>query len=245
MVAKELRITGRVHEVGYRLFLLNKAEELLLERFTARNIVTEGKECVLVHVDGPEELVSRFVAFADSQYPPEAVVDSVEVRAYSGPVMSLDSFRQSFMVTQLTKLAQAGVSMLVKQDRTIEILESVKGDTALMLEKQDETIAVIKEEGEKTREVVKEESEKTREVVRGEGHLTRDLMSVEGEKTREVVREVVRDESEKTRELIGSEGEKTRGVFKGTREEEIAWVKDEITDLKATLTRVKQKVGVE
>jgi len=191
MVAKELRITGRVHEVGYRLFLLNKAEELLLERFTARNIVTEGKECVLVHVDGPEELVSRFVAFADSQYPPEAVVDSVEVRAYSGPVMSLDSFRQSFMVTQLTKLAQAGVSMLVKQD---------------------ETIAVIKGEG---------------------------------EKTREVVREVVRDESEKTRELIGSEGEKTRGVLKGTREDEIVWVKDEITDLKATLTRVKQKVGVE
>ena len=187
MVAKELRITGRVHEVGYRLFLLNKAEELLLERFTARNIVTEGKECVLVHVDGPEELVSRFVAFADSQYPPEAVVDSVEVRAYSGPVMSLDSFRQSFMVTQLTKLAQAGVSMLVKQD---------------------ETIAVIKGEGEKTREVV-------------------------------------RDESEKTRELIGSEGEKTRGVLKGTREDEIVWVKDEITDLKATLTRVKQKVGVE
>jgi len=191
MVAKELRITGRVHEVGYRLFQLNKAEELLLERFTARNIVTEGKECVLVHVDGPEELVSRFVAFADSQYPPEAVVDSVEVRAYSGPVMSLDSFRQSFMVTQLTKLAQAGVSMLVKQD---------------------ETIAVIKGEG---------------------------------EKTREVVREVVRDESEKTRELIGSEGEKTRGVLKGTREDEIVWVKDEITDLKATLTRVKQKVGVE
>ena len=203
MTAKELRITGKVHDVGYRLFLLNKAEELLLERFTARNIVTEGKECVLVHVDGPEELVSRFVAFADSQYPPEAVVDSVEVRAYSGPVMSLDSFRQSVMVTQLTKLAQAGVSMLVKQD---------------------ETIAVIKEEGEKTRAVVKEESEKTREVVKEEGHLTRDLMSVEGEK----MREVVRDESEKTRELIGSEGEKTRGVFKGTLEEEVAWVKDEI-----------------
>ena len=209
--AKELRITGQVHEVGYRLFLLNKAEELLLERFSARNIVTEGKDCVLVHVDGPEELVGHFTAFAESQYPPEAVVDSVEVRAYSGTVMSLDSFRQSFMVMQLTKLAQAGVSMLVKQD---------------------ETIAVIKGEG-----------EKTREVVRGEGQLTRDLMSVEGEKTREVVREVVRDESEKTRELLGSEGEKTRGVLKGTLQEDIAWVKDELIDMKAT--RVKQKVGVE
>ena len=116
ITAKELRITGKVHEVGYRLFLLNKAEDLLLERFSARNIVTEGKECVLVRVDGPEELVSRFVAFAESQYPPKAVVDSVEVRAYSGPVMSLDSFQKSLMVAQLEKLVQACVRMLRKSD---------------------------------------------------------------------------------------------------------------------------------
>ena len=204
MTAKELRITGKVHDVGYRLFLLSEAEGLLLERFVARNIVMAGKECVLVRVDGQEELVSRFVAFAESQYPPKAVVDSVEVRAYTDPVMSIDAFRQSFMVTQLAKLAQTGVSMLGKQDamlgkqdRTIDILESVKSDTAMMLEKQDRTIAVLKEEGEKTRTVVKEE------------------------------------------------GDKTRGVLKGTLQEEIAWVKDELIDMKATLNRVKQKVGVE
>ena len=203
MTAKELRITGKVHDVGYRLFLLSEAEGLLLERFMARNIVMDGKDCVLVRVDGPDELVSRFIAFAESQYPPTAVVDSVEVRSYADTVMSIDAFRQSFMVTQLAKIAQTGVSMvgkqdamldkqdamldkqdamLGKQDRTIEILESVKGDTAMMLEKQDETIAVIKAESEKTRTVVKEE------------------------------------------------GEKTRGVLKGTLEEEIAWVKDELID---------------
>jgi acylphosphatase len=209
MVAKELRITGKVHDAGYRLFLLSEAEQLPLEHFTARNIVTDGKECVLVRVDGPPELVSRFVAFAKSNHPPEAVVDSVEVMAYSGTVMSIDSFRKSLMVAQLEKLVQACVSMLGKQD---------------------ETILVIKEEGGKTRGVVKEEGEKTREVVQEEGKLTRDLMSTEGEKTREVVQE---------------EGEKTRGVLKGTLAEDMVWVKDEIIDMKATLNRVKQKVGVE
>jgi acylphosphatase len=216
MTAKELRITGKVHDVGYRLFLLSEAEGLSLERFVAWNIITEGKDCVLVRVDGPDELVSQFVAFAESQYPPTAVVDSVEVRSYADTVMSIDAFRQSFMVTQLAKIAQTGVSMLGKQDA--------------MLGKQDETIAVIKDEGEKTRAVVQEESEKTRAIVKEEGKLTRDLMSAEGEKTREVVKE---------------EGEKTRGVLKGTVEEEIAWVKDELIDMKATLNRVKQKVGVE
>lgn len=133
-----------------------------------------GKECLLVRVDGPEEQLSQFVAFAESRYPPEAVVDSVEIRAYSGTVQGIDAFRQSFMVTQLAKIAQTGVSMLGKQDamlgkqdRTIDILESVKGDTALMLEKQDETIAVIKEEGEKTREVVQEEGKQIRGVLKG------------------------------------------------------------------------------
>ena len=226
MTAKELRITGKVHDVGYRLFLLSEAEGLSLERFMARNIVTEGKDCVLVRVDGPDELVSRFIAFAESQYPSKAVVDSVEVRSYTDTVMSIDAFRQSFMVTQLAKLAQTGVSMVGKQDAMLGKQDAMLGkqDAMLgkmdtMLEKQDETIAVIKDEGEKTREVVKEE-----------GKLTRDLMSAEGEKTRTVVKE---------------EGEKTRGVLKGTVEEEIAWVKDELIDMKATLNRVKQKVGVE
>ncbi len=45
--------------------------------------------------------------------------------------------------------------------------------------------------------------------------------------------------------VIKGEGEKTRSVLKGTLEEEIAWVKDEIIGLKATLNKVKQKVGVD
>ncbi len=116
MTAKELRITGKVHDVGYRLFLLDEADGLSLERFMARNIVMAGKECVLVRVDGPAELVSRFVAFAESQYPPTAVVDAVEVRACTDPVMSIGAFRQSFMLTLLTKLVQAGERMMKKWD---------------------------------------------------------------------------------------------------------------------------------
>ena len=101
--------------------------------------------------------------FAESNYPPRASVESVEIKDYGEEVRSIDSFRQSLMVFQLTKMAQAGVGMLGKQDKTIEILESVKGDTSKMLEKQDETISVIKEESEKTREVVSVESDLIRQ----------------------------------------------------------------------------------
>lgn len=173
-------IKGKVHDVGYRLFLLSEAERLLIEKFDARNVLVNGEQHLIVLIKGAEEGINRFVAFAESNYPPEASVKSVEVEDYSDEVMGVDSFRQSFMVFQLTKIAQVGVGMLNKQDKmldkqdtmidkqdkTIAILESVKGDTSKMIEKQDETVRVIKEESQKNREAVCDESEKTREVLK-------------------------------------------------------------------------------
>jgi acylphosphatase len=193
MAAKELRLKGTVHDVGYRLFLLSEAERLPLERFDARNVLVEDQQCVLVRVEGAEEQISQFVAFVESNYPPDAVVESVEVTEYSGVVMSIESYRQSFMVSQVAKIAQTGISMLEKQDASLGNEDAMldKQDAMLdkqdaMLDKQEETIAVIKEGG-----------------------------------------------------------EKTRGVLRGTLEEEIAWVKDEIIDIKAALSKIKEKVGVE
>jgi len=205
MKAKEIVIKGKVHNVGYRFLLLSEAERWLIEKFDARNVLVKGEQHLIVLVEGVEEKISRFVEFVESSYPPEASVESVGVKDYKEEVRSIDAFRQSFMVFQLTKMAQAGVgmlgkqdAMLEKQDKTIEILESMKGDTSKMLEKQDDTIKVIKEESEKTREVTRAEGEKSREVV-------------------EKVREAVREESEKTRE-----------VMKEKIGEDVEWIKEEI-----------------
>ncbi|MCD6203997.1 MAG: acylphosphatase, partial [Methanophagales archaeon] len=114
--AKEIVIKGKVHDVGYRLFLLSEAERLLIEKFDARNVLVDGAQHLVVLVEGAEDKISRFVEFAKASYPPDASVQSVEVRDYGEEVRSIDSFRQSFMVFQLTKIAQAGVGMLEKQD---------------------------------------------------------------------------------------------------------------------------------
>jgi len=206
--AKEIVIRGKVHDVGYRLFLLSDAERLFIEKFAARNVLINGEQHLIVLVAGAEEKISKFVEFAESNYPPEASVESVEVKDYGEEVRSIDSFRQSLMVFQLTKIAHAGVGMLGKQDA--------------MLGKQDETIKVIKEESEKTREVTRAEGEKTREVV-----------------------EKVREEVEKTSEVVKDEGEKTREVMKEKIVEDVEWVKEEIIGIKATLGKVKEKVGVD
>ena len=215
MNAKKITVRGNVHDVGYRLFQLTEAESLLIEHFDARNSVVEGEQQLVALVGGPEEKVDRFLAFARSRYPADASVLAVDVEEYPEEIRGIDSFRQSFMVSQMAKLVQAGVGMLTKQD--------------LMLKKQDETIHAIREESEKTRETVKEESEKTRDVI-----------IVESEKTRDVVRE----ESEKTRDVIIVESEKTRDVIKGTIEEDVEWRKAELMEMKTTLGNVKEKVGM-
>jgi acylphosphatase len=244
MKAKEIAIKGKVHDVGYRLFLLSEAESLFIEKFDARNVLVEGEQHLIVRIEGVEERIKRFIVFVESNYPPEASVESVEVKDYGDEVRSIDSFRQSLMVFQLSKMAQLGVGMLGKQGKTIEILESVKEDTSKMLEKQDETISVIKEESEKTREVTRDEGEKTREITRAEGEKTREITRAEGEKTREVV-EKVREEVEKTGEVLSVESEKTRAVLKEKVEEDVEWIKEEIIGIKATLEKVTEKVGVD
>ncbi|NOR76849.1 MAG: acylphosphatase [Methanophagales archaeon] len=216
MKAKEIAIKGKVHDVGYRLFLLSEAESVFIEKFDARNVLVDGEQHLIVRVEGVEERIKRFIVFAESNYPPEASVEAVEVKDYGEEVRSIDSFRQSLMVFQLSKMAQAGVGML---------------------RKQDETISVIKEESEKTREVA-------REVARDGGKKSREVTMAEGEKTREVV-EKVREEVEKTREVVSVESEKTRVVLKEKIEEDVEWIKGEIIGIKATLEKVTEKVGVD
>ena len=236
MKAKEIAIKGKVHDVGYRLFLLSEAESVFIEKFDARNVLVEGEQHLIVRIEGAEEKISRFAEFTESNYPPEASVESVEVKDYGDEVRSIDSFRQSLMVFQFSKMAQLGVGMLGKQDKTIEILESVKGDTSKMLEKQDmmlEKQDMMLGKQDETISVIKEESEKTREVTRAEG-----------EKTRAVV-EKVREEVEKTREVVSVESEKTRTVLKEKVEEDVEWIKGEIIGIKATLEKVTEKVEVD
>jgi len=187
MKAKEIAIKGKVHDVGYRLFLLSEAESVFIEKFDARNVLVDGEQHLFVRVEGVEEKISRFLEFAESNYPPGASIESVEVKDYGEEVRSIDSFRQSLMVFQVTKMAQAGVGMLGKQDETIRVIK----------EESEKTREVTMAEGEKTREVVekvREEVEKTREVVGDEGEKTREVINVESEKTRAVMKEGIVEE---------------------------------------------------
>jgi acylphosphatase len=133
-VKKKIVIKGaKVQYVGYRLFLLDAAEDLGLKGFQARNV----KDYVEFIVEGDDGRVIEFVKFAKSNYPEFAKVDKVWEEDYGREVMPMDRFYHRFSVDQLVKIVNVGIDMIGRQDSMIE-------KQNLMLEKQDETIMEIR-----------------------------------------------------------------------------------------------------
>jgi len=190
--AKKITIKGKVHDVGYRLFLLTEAESLLIDYFDARNVIVNGEQQLIVLVRGPGDKISTFVDFIHSNYPPEASVHDISVEEYTEEVRSIDSFRQSFMVAQLAKIAQAGLTMLKKQDQMLDKQDQMLSKQDQMLSKQDEMLG-----------------------------------------KQDMLINVVREESEKV-----------RNVIKERFEEDMKWLKSEISEIKTSLDKIKEKVGI-
>ncbi|MEM3505954.1 MAG: acylphosphatase, partial [Archaeoglobaceae archaeon] len=137
-MAYKITIKGKVHEVGYRLFLLEEADSLFIPCFDARNVKINGKEAIIVLVDGEKEQLQQFIEFVKSNKPENALVEEISVEEFKGKVRDIEKFRASFNTSQLSKIVQVGVKMLGKMDLMLE-----KQD--LMLQKQDETIKKVEE----------------------------------------------------------------------------------------------------
>ncbi len=105
---KILTIEGeKVHDVGYRLFLMDLADDFLIPCFSAKNKLKAGKQQVEVHVGGEKPKVENFIASARKEFPPNAKVDNVSVSDYDGEIRSIESFSRSFSTSQLSKLVDA------------------------------------------------------------------------------------------------------------------------------------------
>ncbi len=190
MKTKIIITGGKVHEVGYRPFLLGIAESLELERFFADNTFEDGKEAVYVLLDCSEEKITTFKEIVRSKLPENAAVNQILEEEYTGTVMKAENYYRYLSAMQLSKIITYGGRMLEKQDETIVV---IKGESRkmlekqdAMLEKQDETIVVIKGESRKMLEkqdetiaVIKEESRMTRDTLTE--HLKNDIAEIRAE----------------------------------------------------------------
>jgi len=146
---KKIKIIGsKVHDIGYRYFLMENALAFGIEKFRAVNIEDE-KQIMEVYVEGEDEAVNEFCKFAKSNFPADAVVNEVKVEDYTGYVPKIEAFALVFNIGQSRKFIEYGKQVLSKQDKMLEKQDKMLGKMDLMLEKQDETVKAVKEVGEK------------------------------------------------------------------------------------------------
>lgn len=130
-------ITGsRVHDVGYRVFLLQRALETGFQRFSARNRVQNGAEQVVVQYEGEPGQVDALSSIIREEHPSDADVSDVAFEPYEGYVVSVTDYMHAIQIEQLSKGIPAIISMDKKQDNLLE-----KSDQ--MLQKMDRMEASI------------------------------------------------------------------------------------------------------
>lgn len=139
MKIKTKIIGNKVHDVGYRVFLLRKALELGVERFNAYNTKENGVQVLISFLDGDNDQILTFKDYIRNNKPENAEVSDTIFEDYAGYVIGIVDYMHLIQVEQLSKGIPAILSIDRKQDRMLE-----KQDQ--MLEKQDQTRTEISSE---------------------------------------------------------------------------------------------------
>ncbi len=152
---RRIIITGpRVHDVGYRPFLLEYALVNGFTHFFAINVLSDGKQQVVITLDEKEEAISSFITYISSKRPDFAEVSDIRSEEFEGEVAQTGIYLQDLQFEQLCKgipailriekSQQEMISlqkvMLDKQDQMLDKQDKMLEQQDKMLEKQDEML---------------------------------------------------------------------------------------------------------
>ena len=147
----KITIKGKVHGVGYRVFLFSNAFNFGIRRFNAYNSFADSKEAVLGFVEADRKTVDSFLDFVRENKPVGAEVEEILTEKYEGEIGDINTFASLLGFEQLNKGVPALLEMRgdikeIKGD-TKEMkgdIKEVKGDIKEMLGKQNELLEVTK-----------------------------------------------------------------------------------------------------
>ncbi len=134
----------KVHDVGYRVLLLNKAMSLGVDNFNTFNTSIDGIQTVIAIIEAGAESIEEFKVFVNTTMPEGAELDEISFDEYKNAIPPIERCMQAFQMEHWGK----GIPILVKM---LETQEKMLGNQDQMLGKQDQNITTIKEEGDKTR----------------------------------------------------------------------------------------------
>ena len=100
----KITITGpKVHDVGYRYFLMSMALDLGLIGFHARNRKGKTEQQLIVLVEGDKEIVEDFKALVDIRKPDRSLVSDITFEDFGGSVTAAGDYAQFCTAVQINK----------------------------------------------------------------------------------------------------------------------------------------------
>jgi len=116
MKIKTKIIGNKVHNVGYRVFLLRKALELGMERFNAYNTKENGVQVLVSFMDGDSDQISTFQNYVRNNRPENADISDIIFEDYAGHVIGIVDYMHLIQVEQLSK----GIPAILSIDRKLD-----------------------------------------------------------------------------------------------------------------------------
>jgi len=119
-------ITGNeIHDVGYRVMLINKALSHGVNNFNAFNTYLNGTQAVIAIIEADDETIEEFKNFVTNFYPKKSIVENISFEEYKNIVPPIERTMQAFQMEQWGKAIPVIVEMLGK-------LNNISQDTSEM-----------------------------------------------------------------------------------------------------------------
>jgi len=134
----KIKIVGtKVHDVGYRVFLLKHAMNLALSGLSIYNWEENGQQEVIALVEGDEARITAFLQTVENNKPEPAEVSKVTSEDYDGDVGQTSEVAMFCSFVQLDKAIPLLLDM--RDD-----LKEMKGDIKAVRKTTDSTLDEIK-----------------------------------------------------------------------------------------------------
>ena len=132
-----IKITGKnLHDVGYRIPLINKALSQGINNFNTFNADLDGDQAVITILEADDEIIEEFKDFINTFHPEKAIVEKVVFEKYNNNVPPIERVMQSFQMEQWGK----GIPILLKISETLDNNTSIlKENTSILKEFKNET----------------------------------------------------------------------------------------------------------
>jgi acylphosphatase len=120
-----IKIIGKkLHDIGYRIPLINKALSLGVDNFNTFNAELDGTQAVIAIIEADDEIIEEFKDFINTSHPEKAIIEKVLFEEYKNNVPPIERVLQSFQMEQWGK----GIPILLQISETLKEFKNESND---------------------------------------------------------------------------------------------------------------------